>query len=324
VSSGRPRSSSRETIAEAACELFLERGYRRISVADIARRAGVSRSTFFNYFDSKADIFWGGLDERIAVLESALAAGAPVRAAMTAVGEGFAPDSLALAFENADAMGLAEDFVRDAAWRRARISAAVAARLRAGGTDGLTAEIAGASHGGAVLAAIAAWARAGAGRASLPDVLARALDTAGTTVTASGPPAPSGAVRQLRVVVRADDVDAALAFYRDELGMPEQESFEGDGGARVAILGAGRATLELSNPAQVALIDRVETDGDAASDPVRIALEVDDAAAVTERLSAAGARIEATPRRTPWRSLNARLRAPAGLQVTLFEELGEP
>ncbi|HRP99985.1 MAG TPA: VOC family protein, partial [Terrimesophilobacter sp.] len=64
-------------------------------------------------------------------------------------------------------------------------------------------------------------------------------------------------VHQLRVVVKADDFEEALTFYRDVLGMPEEESYEGDGGARVAILGAGRATLELSNPAQVDLIDRV-------------------------------------------------------------------
>jgi hypothetical protein len=30
----------------------------------------------------------------------------------------------------------------------------------------------------------------------------------------------------------------------------------------------------------------------------------------------------APPTRTPWRSLNARLEAPAGLQITLFQELG--
>ena len=50
-------------------------------------------------------------------------------------------------------------------------------------------------------------------------------------------------------------------FYRDVLGLPERAAFEGDGGARVAILDAGQATLELSNPAQVRLIDAAEADG---------------------------------------------------------------
>ena len=133
--------------------------------------------------------------------------------------------------------------------------------------------------------------------------------------------AQPGAVRQLRVVVEAPDFENALVFYRDVVGMPESESYEADGGARVAILGAGRATLELSNPAQVAFIDRVETDG-VRSDRIRLALEVDDTRAAERRLADGGAAVEASARETPWRSLNARLRGPADLQVTLFQELG--
>ncbi|MCU1437516.1 MAG: glyoxalase [Naasia sp.] len=104
--------------------------------------------------------------------------------------------------------------------------------------------------------------------------------------------------------------------------MPEQESHSGAGGARVAILDAGRATLELSNPAQVGLIDAVETD-EVRSPHLRVAFEVDDSAAVTAELADAGAQVLATPRVTPWNSLNARLAGPAGLQLTLFPELGD-
>jgi len=39
-------------------------------------------------------------------------------------------------------------------------------------------------------------------------------------------------------------------------------------------------------------------------------------------LSAGGAELVAAPVETPWRSLNARLEAPGGMQVTVFEELG--
>jgi catechol 2,3-dioxygenase-like lactoylglutathione lyase family enzyme len=127
-------------------------------------------------------------------------------------------------------------------------------------------------------------------------------------------------VKQLRLVVETEDFDAALAFYRDVLGLTEQAAFAGEDDARVVILNAGIATLELSNPAQVRLIDRVETDG-GRSARLRVAFEVDDTAATTERLVDAGARLTATPRQTPWRSINARLEAPAGLQLTLFQEL---
>jgi len=142
-------------------------------------------------------------------------------------------------------------------------------------------------------------------------------------------PAPLGSdmaettepVLQLRLVVEAEDFDAAVRFYRDVLGLPEEEAFEGDGGARVMILDAGRATLELANPAQKRMIDAVEAEG-SPSPHFRVALEVSDTAQVTRRLTSAGAELVAEPRVTPWNSMNARLNAPAGVQLTIFQELG--
>jgi predicted enzyme related to lactoylglutathione lyase len=128
-------------------------------------------------------------------------------------------------------------------------------------------------------------------------------------------------VRQLRLVVEADDYDAAVAFYRDVLGMPEEAAFSGDGDARVMILDAGRATLEIANPAQKRMIDDVEV-GRQVSPRLRVALEVDDAEARTADAHDAGAAVVAPPTRTPWNSLNARFDAPGGLHLTLFEELG--
>ncbi|NYE20122.1 TetR family transcriptional regulator [Microbacterium immunditiarum] len=315
---GRPRASSRETLAEAACELFLERGYAETSVSDITNRAGVSRSSFFNYFASKGDILWAAFDERIDAAASALTVGdEPVRAVIEAIAGGFAPDSLALAVANADAMGIADELVRERAIRQARLARAIAEWLTRSGADRLTAEVQAAALAGAVLAAVWEWADAGPGRTQLAAFLMQALNVA----SRGAPVASRGEVRQLRVVARAEDFEDALAFYRDVVGMPQAEAYEGEGGARVAILDAGRATLELSNPAQVELIDRVETDG-RHSDRIRIALEVDDTAAVQERLADAGAEVEASARVTPWRSLNARVRGKAGLQLTLFQELG--
>jgi len=126
-------------------------------------------------------------------------------------------------------------------------------------------------------------------------------------------------VRQLRVVVTADDYDRALAFYRDVLGLTEEAAFAEEGG-RVAILDAGRATLEITDVVHAGYIDRVEV-GSRVAGHIRIAFEVPDAAAATARLAAAGARVIAEPVRTPWNSLNARLEGPAGLQLTLFQEL---
>jgi catechol 2,3-dioxygenase-like lactoylglutathione lyase family enzyme len=118
-------------------------------------------------------------------------------------------------------------------------------------------------------------------------------------------------VRQMRLVVTAEDYDDALRFYRDALGMPELGAFTAEGG-HVTILDAGRATLELTDPVHAAYIDRVEV-GERVAGHIRVAFEVDDTASATSRLADAGARVIAEPVVTPWRSLNARLdgRRPA-------------
>ncbi|MET8123256.1 VOC family protein [Micromonospora sp. NPDC005189] len=134
---------------------------------------------------------------------------------------------------------------------------------------------------------------------------------------------PVPVVRQLRLVVEAADYEAAVAFYRDALGLPEEAAFSGDGDAEVMILDAGRATLEIANPAQKRMIDEVEV-GRQVAPRIRVAFEVDDAQATTARLVAAGASEIAPPTPTPWQSLNSRLDAPADLQITVFEELRTP
>lgn len=129
------------------------------------------------------------------------------------------------------------------------------------------------------------------------------------------------AVRELRLVVTAADYDAALHFYRDVLGLPERAAFASEDG-RVTILEAGRATLELTDPNHAAFIDDVEV-GRRVAGHIRVAFQVDDSAATTEKLAAAGADVVAEPTRTPWNSLNSRLEAPGALQLTLFTELGD-
>lgn len=128
------------------------------------------------------------------------------------------------------------------------------------------------------------------------------------------------AVLQMRLVVEAEDFEEAVAFYRDALGLPEELSVAGEGGAEVIILNAGRATLELINPAQRRFIDEVEV-GRQVSRKIRVAFQVSDVGSETERLVNSGADLIAEPVETPWQSRNSRMEAPAGLQITLFEEL---
>jgi lactoylglutathione lyase len=123
---------------------------------------------------------------------------------------------------------------------------------------------------------------------------------------------------ELRLVLTVDDFEQALAFYRDALGLPEREAWEAEGAdARIAILDAGHATLELVNEAQAAAIDEIEV-GARVAGPVRIAFDVGDSDAVAERLVAAGGEQLAEVVVTPWNDRNVRLRAPDGMQLTLF------
>jgi lactoylglutathione lyase len=130
-----------------------------------------------------------------------------------------------------------------------------------------------------------------------------------------------GGALQLRLVVTAPDYEDALRFYRGVLGLHELAVWSSPEGGRVVLLDAGRATLELTDPKNAEFIDEVEV-GRRVAGHVRVAFEVADSEAATRALEAAGARVIAEPVRTPWNSLNSRLEAPGGLQLTLFEELG--
>ena len=55
----RKKRETRETIARTAMDLFVERGYDAVTVADVARAAEVSEKTVFNYFPAKEDLVFG-------------------------------------------------------------------------------------------------------------------------------------------------------------------------------------------------------------------------------------------------------------------------
>src|SRR3978361_4336 len=55
----RKKEQTRQLIAETARRLFSERGFERVTVAEIARTAEVSEQTVFNYFPTKEDlVYW--------------------------------------------------------------------------------------------------------------------------------------------------------------------------------------------------------------------------------------------------------------------------
>ena len=159
--------------------------------------------------------------------------------------------------------------------------------------------------------------------------LARQLGSLETTRDAVLAP---GRVRQLRLVVEADDFDRAVRFYRDVVGLHESLSYQGEGDERGVILDVGHATLALNTPAAKRAIDLIEMDaasnrgiddaevGHPTPSPIRVAFEVPDAERLSSRLVDAGAVVIAPVVATPWGSLAARFQAPAGLELTVFQE----
>jgi mycofactocin system transcriptional regulator len=82
---GRPPGTSARDLELAALRLFTQRGYEHTTVEDIAAGTGVSRRTFFRYFDSKADVLWHSFDNEVHALRDALATTAPDLPLMAAI-----------------------------------------------------------------------------------------------------------------------------------------------------------------------------------------------------------------------------------------------
>jgi mycofactocin system transcriptional regulator len=73
VTRGRPASTSRQDVARAALDLFGRQGYDETTVDEIAAAVGISRRTFFRYFESKPDVVWGEFDAELGRLSDRLA-----------------------------------------------------------------------------------------------------------------------------------------------------------------------------------------------------------------------------------------------------------
>jgi mycofactocin system transcriptional regulator len=82
---GRPPSTSSRAIELVALDLFERRGYQATTVEEIAAAAGVSRRTFFRYFDAKADVLWGSFDSEVATIRQLLADSPANLAVMSAI-----------------------------------------------------------------------------------------------------------------------------------------------------------------------------------------------------------------------------------------------
>ncbi|WIX77150.1 mycofactocin system transcriptional regulator [Amycolatopsis carbonis] len=71
---GRPPGTSARELEVIALKLFTEQGFHGTTVEEIASAAGVTKRTFFRYYDTKADVLWNEFDHEVATIRSLLAA----------------------------------------------------------------------------------------------------------------------------------------------------------------------------------------------------------------------------------------------------------
>jgi AcrR family transcriptional regulator len=80
------KTPARDRLAQAAFDLFDERGYEQTTVDDITERAGLGRTTFFRYYRSKEDVIFPDHDKLLKQLRERLASSSS-ETAMVAVSD---------------------------------------------------------------------------------------------------------------------------------------------------------------------------------------------------------------------------------------------
>src|SRR2546422_9349971 len=80
----RRREETRRRLMESALGVFARNGYERATVDEIVREAGFSKGAFYVHFESKDDLFWAMLEERIQAQQEALRQALNVNETVTA------------------------------------------------------------------------------------------------------------------------------------------------------------------------------------------------------------------------------------------------
>ncbi len=118
------KQATRVAIADAALGLFLERGFDRVTVAEVAQQVRLSVNTVFNYFPTKEDLFLDRQEEVVQRLPAAIRAREDTESAVAAARRAF----LAELDRDEATLGLHPGI--EAFWRVAEESPALQARLR--------------------------------------------------------------------------------------------------------------------------------------------------------------------------------------------------
>jgi AcrR family transcriptional regulator len=173
--------NARERLVGAAMELFVDRGYEGVTIAEIAERAGLTKRTFFRHFADKREILFGGQDMLRQLFAEAIA-GAPVAArpmeavsaGLQAFAAGFGPERRDFAMQRQALIAAHPDLQERDLLKRAALNAAMAEALRERGIEEPTASLAAQIGDLALSAAYLRWLEP-ANQQTLADLAEEAL-----------------------------------------------------------------------------------------------------------------------------------------------------
>jgi AcrR family transcriptional regulator len=179
----RKRRRTESDLRSTALALFGERGFDQVTVDEIADVAGVSKTTFYRYFESKEDVLLGRSGEKLELMRAALAAQPVDEPVFTAVRNAFFVVADRFEIEREERLAVrrllqatpslaARNLAHQAAWELV-LREFVAQRL-ADGVDGLRPRVLAAMVNATLRAAIDAWSDAG-GTTDLRSVIGDAL-----------------------------------------------------------------------------------------------------------------------------------------------------
>jgi AcrR family transcriptional regulator len=187
--------NARERLERAALALFTEHGFDATTVAEIADRAGLTKSTFFRHFADKREVLFGGQDMLVELFSDAIRLAPPsattaecLAAALESAAVAFTPDRHDLAPRRRAVIAAHSELQERELLKRARFASAMAEALRARGADEATARLAAVVGVLAFSTAYARWAApgnrepfTGIARAALRELQASAAGLAGRT-----------------------------------------------------------------------------------------------------------------------------------------------
>lgn len=147
---GRWEPGARQRLVLAAVDLFTEQGYDATTVAQIAERAGVTKSTFFRHFPDKRELLVAGQDSMCQLLAEGIAEAPDGASPMVAVAAALerastmmGPDNRELGPRIKAAVAASTELQERDVLKTVSLAAAMTAALTARGVPEMTAHLAG-------------------------------------------------------------------------------------------------------------------------------------------------------------------------------------